>query len=59
MMQNGQSNIAPPSREATVDYLFDMIAQLAELARQAGQARVAIHLDALLAAERQAGAHRY
>ena len=58
-MQNGQSDIAPPSQDATVDYLFDMIAQMAELARQAGQVRIAIHLDALLAAERQAEAHRY
>ena len=58
-MQNGQSDIVQPSQNATVDYLFDMIAQMAELARQAGQARIAIHLDALLAAERQAGAHRY
>ena len=53
-MQHGQSESAPFTREATLDYLLDMIAQMAELARQAGQARIAIHLDALLAAERQA-----
>ncbi len=52
-MQNGQSQALPSSQDATLDYLFDMIAQMAELARQAGQLRIAIHLDALLAAERQ------
>ncbi len=51
-MQNGQSDTFPSPQEATLDYLFDMIAEMAELARQAGHVRVAIHLDALLAAER-------
>ena len=58
-MQHGQSESAPFTRDATLDYLFDMIAQMAELARQAGQARIAIHLDALLAAEGQAGGHSH
>ena len=52
-MQNGQSEARPSPQEATLDYLFDMIAQMAELARQAGQVRIAVHLEALLAAERQ------
>ena len=55
-MQNGQSDTAPSPQEATLDYLFDMIAEMAELARQAGHARIAIHLEALLAAERRDGA---
>ena len=57
-MQNGQSDTAPSPQEATLDYLFDMIAEMAELARQAGHARIAIHLEALLAAERRDGAPR-
>lgn len=40
----------PSRREASVDYLLDMIAELAKLARRAGEPGVAIHLEAILAA---------
>ena len=58
MMQNNQGEVAPSSRDATLDYLLDMLAEMAKLAHQAGHARIAIHLDALLAAERVAEGRR-
>ena len=51
-MQNGQHEVPPATKAETLEYIFDMIAQLARLAQTAGCARVAIHLDALIAAER-------
>ena len=55
-MQNGQHEVPPtPQQAATLDYVFDMIGQIAKLARQAGLTRIAILLDALLAAERSGG----
>lgn len=50
-----QKSMPPPSGgEATREYLFDMIAQLARLARRTGEAQVAVHLEAILAARRLA-----
>ena len=57
MMQNGQHEVPPATQAATLNYVFDMIAQIAKLARQAGFARIAIHLDALIAAERASSDH--
>ena len=42
----------PTAREAEIEYLFDMIAELAKLARRIGEVGVAIHLEAILAARR-------
>lgn len=42
----------PTAREAEVEYLFDMITELARLARRTGEPGVAIHLEAILAARR-------
>ena len=41
----------PTSREAAREYIVDMIEQLARLARQTGETRIAIHLEAILAAD--------
>ena len=41
----------PTARDATREYIIDMIQQMARLARQTGETRIAIHLDAILAAE--------
>jgi hypothetical protein len=49
-MPNGTNSI-PSEATASYEYLFAMIAELAALAHQAGHRRIAIHLDALLAAE--------
>ena len=38
----------------TRDYIFEMIAELAAMARRTGEAAVAIHLEAILAARRAA-----
>ncbi len=38
--------------EGARDYLFDMIQQLAQVARRSGEMTVAIHLEAILAARR-------
>ena len=56
-MPNGTNSI-PSEATASHEYLFDMIAELATLAHQAGHRRVAIHLDALLAAESEAPPRR-
>ena len=58
-MQSGESEALSSPQEATLDYLFDMIAQMAEMARRAGQLRVAIHLEALLAAEGRSAGRGY
>ncbi len=58
MIQNGQHEVPSAPRTATLDYVLDMIAQIAKLARQAGLTRIAIHLDALLAAERPTAGER-
>jgi hypothetical protein len=42
--------VAPTSREGAREYLFDMIAQLARLARDSGEQQIAIHLEAIIAA---------
>lgn len=42
----------PSGGEPTSEYLFDMIAQLAELARRTGETQAAIFLEAILAARR-------
>ncbi len=40
-------------REGAREYLFDMIQQLAHVARRSGEVAVAIHLEAILAARLQ------
>ena len=39
------------TREETAEYLIDMMDQMAKLARQAGELHVAIHLEAIIAAQ--------
>ena len=48
------SDAAPngPDKGAAREYVFDMIRQLAKMARSAGEVAVAIHLEAILAARR-------
>ena len=41
----------PSGREAARDYILDMIEQLAQLARQSGETRLAILLDAIHASD--------
>ena len=41
----------PTNREAVGHYIVDMIEQLARLARQNGETRIAIHLEAILATD--------
>ena len=41
----------PTGREATRDYVLEMIEQLARMARQAGELRIAILLEAILAVD--------
>ena len=40
-------------REGAREYLFDMIQQLAQVARRSGELAVAIHLEAILSARLQ------
>ena len=44
----------PSNGDGASEYLFDMIAQLAQLARSAGETQAAIYLEAILAARRAA-----
>lgn len=46
------SNFAPSARESAIEYLYDMLSQLAQLARETGETPVAIHLEAIIAAQR-------
>lgn len=40
------------ARESATEYLYDMLNQLAQLARETGETPVAIHLEAIIAAQR-------
>lgn len=46
------SDFAPSAHEGATEYLYDMLGQLARLAREAGETPVAIHLEAIIAARR-------
>ena len=47
-----RTTLGPSPRETVTEYLFDMIQQLAVLARETGELQVAIHLEAIIAAQR-------
>lgn len=46
------SDFAPSAHESAIEYLYDMLSQLAQLARETGEAPVAIHIEAIIAARR-------
>lgn len=46
------TSATPPHSDAVHAYLFDMIDQLAQIARNAGEMHMAIHLEAIIAVQR-------
>ncbi len=42
----------PPENEGALDYLIDMLHEMAAMARRSGEDQIAIHLEAIIAAQR-------
>ena len=47
-----RTKLGSPANEGTLEYLIDMLHEMAEIARRSGEDQIAIHLDAIIAAQR-------
>ncbi len=52
MVHTGRSALGSPGREATREYLMEMLVELALLARAANEVGIAILIEAIIAAQR-------